>query len=243
MLILSDIMRLLFVAILVMAVATLAPVFGQEGEPLAERKQAWQAYLENTNFHFDNGERGLIKSLQGFESGSQLHFVVGPSPKHEKYFEFVRNGKTVVSLPGHIDSVFLTSNDKLYFANFHSLGAGCSVVAYNLIDGKKLWETGDISKQGPTRGFTYRNLVQMRFSRPNQVANEPDSSAIILKGVETFGHYLAVLDRDNGALLAHKIYGTGFGGDHPARITSERDKVETDQDLRGSESKAPEISE
>jgi hypothetical protein len=88
---------------------------------------------------------------------------------------------------------------------------------FDLINGKLLWTTDDISHRGGGGGFSYKNFVNMHLSRQNQVDSEPKAAVLIVKGIETNGHYTAVIDRDTGQVLAHKIHGTGFYGDRPIK--------------------------
>lgn len=197
-------------------VICLFPVFAiaQEAEQLAARKELWQEYLEQQPFVFQKEEPGVISSLPYSKANCELRIIVNLASKHQMQFQFVRDGKELASMPGHTESIFRTYDEKLYFANFFSDGPGCKVSAYDLADGKMLWSTSDLS-HGRGGGFSFLNLVNMYLSRVNQVDGELQAAAVIVNGIENTVHYTSVLDRETGALLAHKIHGTGFYGDHP----------------------------
>jgi len=180
---------------------------------LAARKNLWQEELEKRKYSFLKQDRGLISSLERYSASCQLQIIVSPlkgnpQQKYRMTLRFVREGKELLTLPGHTESIFLTADEKLYVANVRD--SGCGVSAYDLTNGKELWTVAEVSQLSPLGASAYSNQVQMRLSRLNEVANEPEGAVIVVKGNEGIGDYITVLDRNTGTLLAHKIYRKGF---------------------------------
>jgi glucose dehydrogenase len=113
-----------------------------------------------------------------------------------------------VNIVGHAESVFRTDGNVLFFASFPTFTQGCTVFAYDLTTGKKMWETklNAVPKVGHT---AYRNQVTMELSSFAELGKEGEG-AIKIVGRESFGDYVEVLDRATGKVLAHKVYRQGF---------------------------------
>lgn len=168
-----------------------------------QRATELQQGLEHTEFRFNEGEAGLVYSLSQFRANCQIRMTYDPAKWWMLTFEFVRSGKTVVSIEGHAHSVFRADGDVLYFARFSTSSDGCVVAAYDLAGGGQLWST-PVQGVGPVQHSAYRNEVTMAIAGDNQ------SGTVSIKGQESYGDYTDILDRKTGALLAHKIYREGF---------------------------------
>jgi len=180
-------------------------------EQPAVREKLWQEYLENRKFSFLRDEYcSMMSSVDNFSANCHLHIVLTPPPESAISFKFIREGKELLTLPGNYESTFRTADEKLYFAHFSSKAAHCTVSSYDLTTGKELWKTDDISRVGGGGSSGYINKVLLRLSRKNEVPNEPKGATIILTGNQVTGHYIAILDRETGKRLAHKIYGKNF---------------------------------
>jgi hypothetical protein len=177
---------------------------------LAKRKLAWTNELNRMSFGTPNECCGLIDSLQQFHAQCEVCTVFDPRQGESLKYNFVQDGKTVVSLRGHIKSAFIGSGDRLYFADYPMDSFGCTVSAYDLHSGKKLWST-QLHGERPKGHSAYSNFVWMRMSDPNEAVGEANGAAIVVTGAESYCDYAEILDSETGASLALKIYRVGFG--------------------------------
>jgi len=175
-----------------------------------ERRNRWTVYLGRRDFDFPKDKYGLISSMKHFSSSTcQLHVVLTPSPNRRKFIQIFREGKALLTLPGSYNSVFRTVDEKLYSVHFYPAKTGPTIAAYDLITGKILWEKDDIGRMGGGASG-HAHFVYLGLSQLNQVQDEPEGAAIIITGNETAGHYIAVLDRETGRILAYRVYGKKF---------------------------------
>jgi hypothetical protein len=183
---------------------------GVNDDSLIETKKKWQQYLDEHDFRFSKEPIGMIASINNFSAPCQLHIIYDPARQQRITFKLVRNGNEILALEGDLGTVFRTLNNNLYFAHFGSTQPGCTVVAYDLSTGNRLWKSVELSRLGSVGHSAYGNQVNMSLSSDGQVAGEGQGAAIIILGRESYGDYAAVLDRKTGVLLAHKIYRKGF---------------------------------
>jgi hypothetical protein len=114
-----------------------------------------------------------------------------------------------LTLDGHTTRVFRTVKNTLYFAHFDRADCGCTVAAYDLTTGKKLWET-KLRAVGDIDHSKYSNRVTMGLSSSPDL--DKDGEGIVsITGRESLGDYIEILDRASGKVLAHKVYRKGFG--------------------------------
>jgi hypothetical protein len=178
-------------------------------DPLAAKKEAWQKTLERMPFRFSESDAGVLFSLSQYGGDCKVHMIYDPKERWRLTFRFERDGKEVLALHGHTGSVFRTVKNVLYFAHFPTASSGCTVAAYDLTTGKKLWET-KLSAVGTPSHSAYSNHVTMGLSSLHDL--DKDGEGIVsITGRESFGDYIEILDRGSGKVLAHKVYRQGFG--------------------------------
>jgi hypothetical protein len=178
-------------------------------DPLAAKKEAWRQTLEGMPFRFSEHHAGAQYSLSQNGGDCKVHVINDPNGWGRLTFQFERDGKEILALNGHTGSVFRTANDVLYFAHFKDSSSGCTVAAYDLTAGKKLWQT-KLNAVDLTAHSAYSNRVTMALSGGHG-PDEEGEGAVLITGQESFGDYVEVLDRASGAVLAHRVYRQGFG--------------------------------
>ena len=111
-------------------------------------------------------------------------------------FEFVLEKKTIITIEGHLNSVFRGNDGVLYFVHYHPSRSGGKVSAHDLKTGKKLWET-ILTAVGPIGHSAYTNQIAMNIQQKD---------LITIQGREAYGDYTEILDSKTGTLLANKLY-------------------------------------
>jgi len=192
------------------------PVSGQE--KFEQRKELCQNALDRQRaaFQFKNAEwvcgsavTNALVSLASYKGKCQVHMIYDPTERFDLTFKFVRAGKEVLVLKGHFQSVFLTDRSVtdrsvLFFADYSPISDGCSVVAYNLVDGKEIWRTR-LEGIVAARHSKYNNAVALEWT--DLPGAHGDS--ITIHGKESAGEYTEILDRNTGKQLAHKTLDPG----------------------------------
>lgn len=145
-------------------------------------------------FHFNVDEANARYSLKQSEGKWPVQTIEAPGSGN-LVFQFTCKDKQRLSVEGHGQSVFRIANDTLFFAHFVPTRTGCAVAAYDLDTCKELWRTkleglGNISHE------QYRNRVTMDLS----------NNDVSIRGNETYGDYIEVLDQKTGKQVAHKVY-------------------------------------
>ncbi len=163
------------------------------------RQKAWREALDRTPFHFKDDEATAKFSLKQVGENSSVRMVSYQSGKAT--FEFVREGKPVLTIEGSLQSVFRIEKNTLFFAHFTPTRTGCEVTAYDLDRGKELWST-KLEGLGKVGHEQYRNRVTMELSN----GDGKDGGVVVITGKETNGDYVEVLDQKTGKQLAHKVY-------------------------------------
>lgn len=171
------------------------------------KEQVWQETLEHCKFTFSESQAGVMYSLSQYGGDCKVHIITDPKAWPTLTFKFERDGQEILALVGHKGSVFRTVKNVLYFAHFSFSTYGCTVAAYDLNNGKKLWET-KLNAAGTGVHSAYWNQVTMGLS--NSPDNEGDG-IVSITGREEFGDYIEILDQKTGRVLAHKRYRTAFG--------------------------------
>jgi hypothetical protein len=149
-------------------------------------------------FHFKPAEASLAYSIGQYKGNAVLKVERLQFPGDAKLRFSCENRETLV-LSAHEGTVFRASGNTLYFAAFQSCSAGCTVIAYDLNDGKTIWSTHLKSAQ-----------CFMHFAYCNRVTLDLSSDAVTVTGSESYGDYVEVLDRRTGKSIAHRIYRQGF---------------------------------
>jgi len=196
------------VGIVALVAASLSRAADPPGQ-LAAKKEAWQKALEDMTFRFSESDAGVLYSLSQYSGDCKLHMIYDPKERGQLTFKFERDGKEVLTLPGHTGSVFRTVKNLLYFAHFPTYSSGSTVAAYDLTTGKRLWET-KLNAVGNPSHSAYGNKVTMGLSSLHDLDKEGEG-IVSITGRESFGDYIEILDRSTGKVLAHKVYRQGFG--------------------------------
>ena len=196
------------IAAVAIAAASLTPA-ADAPDPLAAKKAAWEKVLGQMTFRFSESDAGVLFSLTQYGGDCKVHMVFDPKKWWRLTFQFERDGKDILTLDGHQGSVFRTVKNVLYFAHFPPGDCGCTVAAYDLTTGKKLWET-KLNAVGTPLHSAYFNRVTMGLSSLPELDKEGEG-IVSITGRESFGDYVEILDRNSGKVLAHKVYRRGFG--------------------------------
>jgi hypothetical protein len=185
---------------------------GAEQKPEKTRSRAWSR--EIADYGFGEEMAGLpysIARLENLETGCEVHVVLRPnsgiSPKIA--LQFVRNGKMLVDVDAHFGCNFAVFDGVLYFARNGDTEMGCQMTAFNTADGQVIW-TNDKLGFPPAGHSAYSNRTYFTFSMEGEVPGEKDGDSIILRGRESQGDYITVINRRTGAILAHRIYRDNF---------------------------------
>lgn len=182
---------------------------------MTSRRDAWRKVLDHRKFESPDQYSGLLASLRQFTADCKIHVIYDPKNKRTLEFKFIHDGREILSLRGHAHSAFTSFDNTLYLAKYPSASAGCTVLAYDLASGKKLWQT-DLHHAKPHGHSAYANYVTIRMSHAGEIKDGIAGAAIVITGMESYCDYVEVLDRQAGTSLAIKNYRTGFGPPPPA---------------------------
>jgi len=195
-------MAVRFVVSILLAIALVQGSHGQES-----RAARWQRQFDAVPPHpdFDADDGGIISSLRDFGSHGQfqdphrcqIHMVYDPNKFEQMTIKFVRDGKEIIALEGHLSSVFRAEGNTLYFAEFRSYANGCALVAYDLSTGRKLWRS-DLQGIGGVEHSAYQNRVTMNMKLGRDV--------ICVMGYESLGNYIEIVDGKTGKTIAHRKF-------------------------------------
>jgi hypothetical protein len=191
---------------------------------IEQRRLAWREELKRIEFGWPNEYCGLKQSLQQFDADCEISIVFDPHERYSLKYDFKRDGKQILTLPGHIQTAFVAHKNVLFFADYPTGSDGCTVSGYDLHSGKQLWSK-QLHGKRPNGHSAYHNLVWMRMSVPNEAKGEPDASAIVVIGSESYCDYTEILDAQTGASLGLKIYRVGFGGPMPGPTNATENKT------------------
>ena len=105
-------------------------------------------------------------------------------------------GKELYSWMGHYGSVFALSGDVLVYADYGQGRTGCSLIAYDLMQKKQLWQTA-LKGLGPIPHSRYSNSVNLEYI---------DNATVRVFGNESAGKYLEFVDINTGKTVGHRTY-------------------------------------
>jgi hypothetical protein len=179
-----------------------ALVRGSHGQE--SRAATWQRRIDaapHPDFGADDG--GIISSLYDFQSHGQvqdlhrcqIHMVYDPNKFEQMTIKFVREGKEIIALEGYLSSVFRAEGNTLYSAEFSPDTNGCALVAYDLSTGRKLWRS-DLQGIGAVEHSKYSNRVTMKI----------EGDVICVRGYESQGDYIEIVDSKTGKTIAHREF-------------------------------------
>ncbi|WP_165074903.1 hypothetical protein [Paludisphaera rhizosphaerae] len=140
-------------------------------------------------------ERALAKtSVRELGGGYQARIEPIQENSRIPTITLTREGKDVYSWRGHDYSVFVVARDVLYYPDFSDHGAGCTVLAYDLTEGKLLWRTAL---------WTTPQGNHSQYS--NRINLEVDDHHLIVYGNESYGRYLELLDTQSGKIVGYRL--------------------------------------
>ena len=113
-----------------------------------------------------------------------------------------RDQKTAYQWVGHAHSVFQIVGDRLYYADYSTLGTGGAVVAVDLTTGKALWRQ-PLQALGPIEHSKYFNRMNL----------QADANSVRVTGNESAGRYIEVKETATGHTMAdHRFPADAAGG-------------------------------
>jgi hypothetical protein len=180
-----------------------------ERDLLETKAKLWQERLGRADFFFPENQASVLYSFSQFRAKCRIHLICDPENWWRHTIKFERGGKEILTLPAHAASVFRTADNVLYFAEFPTSTSGCTVIAYDLATGNKLWST-DLRTPGQCISHSaYSNEVAMYLSSLPDLDKDGEGVVIIM-GHESYGDYMQVLDRTTGAVLAQRTFREGY---------------------------------
>jgi hypothetical protein len=151
------------------------------------------------SFQFVESQANLLFALSQYTGDCQIQMTFDPAKRYRITITFLRDGKKVLTLVGHRGSVFRATGNILYFAHFGRAACGCTVAAYDLRTGNKIWET-ELSAVGKPAHSVYSNQITMGVSTLEEVTEE-GKGTITICGRESYGDYVETLDLKTGKVL------------------------------------------
>jgi len=110
----------------------------------------------------------------------------------QRQFYVRQAGRLVLSFKCHVSTPFTRIGDTLFVADYSPLSSGCSIEAYDLSTGKKLWRH-KLKGLGPMFHSKYWNYVVM----------DKVGDVIKVRGDEAAGRYVEYVDCKLGKTIAH----------------------------------------
>jgi hypothetical protein len=144
-------------------------------------------------------DEGFLRCLAHELSDYQLEVIRRKGYRWDATLRVVADKKEIYSWPAHLGTVFMEQEGVLYHADFSPIATGCSLVAFDLKAGKKLWDA-PLKGIGPTSHSKYRNAVRLESVDVNVVA---------VYGKESHGRYVEIVDRKTGKTVGHKVFADG----------------------------------
>jgi hypothetical protein len=105
------------------------------------------------------------------------------------------DGKKYFSVRVHDQTVFVESNNVLYYADFDQISSGCRLIAYDLNGSKELWKT-DLKGLGDINHSKYHNAVVLDIKE----------GALRVLGNESSGKYVEFVDMKTGKTVGHRVF-------------------------------------
>lgn len=164
-------------------------------DQVQDAKGRWQEYLDNKEFDFREEETNIFYTLRKFDGDCQIHLVLNQPRRRSIDFRFVRDGKTVLSVPSAEYVPFRHADNVVYFVHHSFSSGGGWIVAYDLITGERLWQTR-LKAVNLGMHSAYRNQVNLRLRE----------DVVHVLGHEGDGDYEEILDRKTGERLAYRVF-------------------------------------
>jgi hypothetical protein len=156
-------------------------------------KTRWQEYLDNKEFDFREEEMDIFRSLEEFDGDCQIHMVINQPDDGSIEFRFVRDGWTVLSVPGTQSVPFRHSDNIVYFAHHTWLGPHGMVGAYDLATGRRLW-------------LKKLKAVQCGWGKGNQINLRLHDGVLHAIGHVSGFEYEEIFALKSGERLAYRVF-------------------------------------
>ena len=117
----------------------------------------------------------------------------------ELTIRFADKDGVALTIAGHAGTSFVTDGTIVYYADYHPISTGCSLIAYDLMAKKQLWKTA-LKGLGPIDHTKYRNRV---------LVERMPGGALRVWGWESAGKYLELVDPKKGKTVAHRLFAEG----------------------------------
>jgi len=156
-------------------------------------KSRWQEYLDNKDFDFREEEVDIFYSLSKFDGDCEIHMVMNQPRRDSIEFRFVRDGKTLLSVPGTQYVPFRHADNVVYFAHHDWIGAGGLLGAYDLNTGKRLW-------------LKKLKAVQSIWGKANQINLRLHNGVLHVIGHVSGDEYEEIFDPKSGKRLAYRVF-------------------------------------
>jgi hypothetical protein len=166
--------------------------------------QQWQKLIDKEQpVAYDPIAGSIVSALSGLDGtsvGYQVHMIYDPQfPQYKNLtIKFVRDHKEFLVLKRDLWSVVWVNDgtkNVLYCADFEGGVTGCAVVAYDLRTGKSLWRT-ELEGVGRPPHSKYHNAINIELI----------DGAVRVRGYESAGNYIEILDAKTGKTLAHRVF-------------------------------------
>lgn len=158
--------------------------------------QDYQKIADATAWSWSAERASISDSFLKFPNTYQIELIRKKNKYGEITIRLADDGKEIVSWEGHYRSAFSLNGDVLVYADFYPSRTGCSLVAYDLKNKKKLWKI-DLQGLGPIDHFRYSNSVNLDII---------NNGAVRIFGNECAGQYLEIVDLKTGKTVGHRTY-------------------------------------
>ncbi len=142
----------------------------------------------------------LIDCVENYRGPYQLDVKRRPGDDGGYHVRFLEKERELLARdwPAHL--AFRVLDGVLYFPEYERAASGCTLVAYDLKTGQRLWRTA-LRGLGPIGHSRYRNEVDLTAA----------DGVVTVYGRESAGRYVERVDAKTGRTLEHRIYPAGGG--------------------------------
>jgi hypothetical protein len=193
------------IGLLLIGVASAVPTDVTEPPPTPpNRHERWQGYLDEWEWHFSPDQASAVYCFQQYDGATRLQMVFDSTKSRDVKFLFGKDGE-LLELHGHGGSVFRQKDNVLFFASYAKSSQGCTITAYDLRNGKQLWET-PLQVLKSVSHSAYSNEINLGLPS----GDSGKDHALCVTGHESHGDYKAILDLETGEILAQRVYREGW---------------------------------
>jgi hypothetical protein len=145
-------------------------------------------------WRFSDAAASLIDSLQRYEGPYQVEGVRTADPFNAYTIRVSDGDRELLAWKGHERTVFRQAGDVLYYADFHPMSSGCTLVAFDLKAKRELWRT-PLRGLGPIGHSKYFNAVNLEVA----------GGAVTVSGRESAGRYVERVDAQTGRTVRNQV--------------------------------------